>query len=136
MKKYIQLFIASFVVMFGLVAAPLATPVSAVDVFQKGCKAAGGGEDSGGSAICGATTEDDVPGFIETIVNTILIVLGMIAVIMIIIGGIRYTTSNGDASNIKSAKDTILYAVIGLIVAILSYAIVNFVLGRFGGGGS
>jgi multisubunit Na+/H+ antiporter MnhB subunit len=55
----------------------------------------------------------------------------MIAVIMIVIGGIRYTTSNGDSSQVKSAKDTIMYAVIGLVVAILAYAIVNFILSAF-----
>jgi hypothetical protein len=50
---------------------------------------------------------------------------------MIIYGGIRYTTSAGDSSHVKAAKDTILYAVVGLVVAILAYAIVNFVVGAF-----
>jgi multisubunit Na+/H+ antiporter MnhB subunit len=68
---------------------------------------------------------------IKTGVNVLLFVLGSIAVIMIIIGGIRYTTSNGEASQIKSAKDTIMYAVIGLVVAILAYSIVNFVVDQF-----
>ena len=68
---------------------------------------------------------------ITTIVNVMLFVLGAIAVIMIIIGGIRYATSNGDQANVKAAKDIILYAVIGLVVAILSYAIVTFVVGSF-----
>ncbi len=68
---------------------------------------------------------------IQDIINMMLFLLGAIAVVMIVIGGFRYTTSNGEASSIKSAKDTILYAVIGLIVAILAYAIVNFVLTAF-----
>lgn len=76
-------------------------------------------------------SDQDLQNGIKTVVNVLLFVLGAIAVIMIIIGGIRYTTSNGDSSSIKGAKDTILYAVIGLIVAILAYAIVNFVLGAF-----
>jgi hypothetical protein len=50
---------------------------------------------------------------------------------MIVIGGIKYTTSNGDSSAITSAKNTILYSVVGLVVAILAFAIVNFVLGAF-----
>lgn len=66
--------------------------------------------------------------FLRDIVNIILFVLGAIAVIMIVIGGVKYTTSNGDSSAVKSAKDTILYSVIGLVVAIMAYAIVNFVL--------
>ena len=68
---------------------------------------------------------------IKTIVNVMLYVLGAIAVIMIVIGGIRYTTSNGDSSGITGAKNTILYAIVGLVVAILAYAIVNFVLTSF-----
>jgi hypothetical protein len=86
-----------------------------------------------GDSICGATSPDDFNTLMKNIINTILVVLGIIAVIMIIIGGIRYTTSNGDSNQIKGAKDTILYAIIGIIVAIMAYAIVNFVLARLGG---
>lgn len=68
---------------------------------------------------------------IEVIVNLLMFVLGAIAVIVIVIGGIRYATSNGDSGQIKSAKDTILYAVVGLVVALLAYAIVRFVLNQF-----
>jgi hypothetical protein len=68
---------------------------------------------------------------IKVIVNLLLYLLGAIAVIMIVIGGIRYTTSNGDSSSITSAKNTILYSVVGLVVAILAYAIVNFVITAF-----
>ncbi len=50
---------------------------------------------------------------------------------MLIIGGIRYTISGGDSTAVTSAKNTILYAVIGIIVALLAYAIVNFVLDSF-----
>ncbi len=69
--------------------------------------------------------------FVKTIVNVLLTILGSIAVIMIVIGGIRYTVSNGDTSAVTGAKNTILYAVIGLIVAIMAYAIVNFVIDNF-----
>jgi hypothetical protein len=65
---------------------------------------------------------------IRQVVNVILFVLGAIAVIMIIIGGIRYVVSAGDSSAITGAKNTILYAVIGLVVALLAFAIVNFVV--------
>lgn len=86
----------------------------------------------GTKQIGGDQNQPRLEDSIKTIVNLLLFILGAIAVIMIIIGGIRYTTSNGDASNTKAAKDTILYAVIGLVVAIMAYAIVNFVLGAFG----
>jgi hypothetical protein len=68
---------------------------------------------------------------IKTIVNMILYILGAIAVIMIVIGGVRYTTSGGDAGGVSGAKNTILYAVVGLVIAIMAYAIVNFVLDSF-----
>lgn len=68
-------------------------------------------------------------GVFKTIVNIFLFIIGAIAVIMLIYGGIRYTISGGDSKNVTAAKDTILYAVVGIIVAILAYAIVNFVIG-------
>ena len=58
--------------------------------------------------------------------------LGLVAVIMIVIGGIKYATSGGDASGTKSAKDTILYAVIGLVVALIGQTVVLLVTGFFG----
>jgi len=58
-------------------------------------------------------------------------VIGAVSVVMLIIGGVRYTISQGDSSAVTSAKNTILYSVIGLVVAILAYAAVNFVIGSF-----
>ncbi len=62
------------------------------------------------------------------IVNTALFLIGSIAVLMLIYGGIRYTTSGGNEKSVTAAKNTILYAIVGIVVAILAYAIVNFVL--------
>jgi uncharacterized membrane protein len=95
---------------------------SAADQVQTGVNQAGG-TDSGNS-----TTLADR---IKTIVNVLLYVLGAIAVIMIVIGAIRYVVSGGDNSAVTGAKNTILYAVVGLIIAILAYAIVNFVVSSF-----
>jgi hypothetical protein len=64
-----------------------------------------------------------------TIVNVLLFIIGAISVIMLIIGGIRYTISAGDSGNVTAAKNTILYAIVGLIIAFLAFAIVNYVLG-------
>ncbi len=131
MKK-LRTILFSITAALGLVSAPLvpATVMAAgndpVEQIHVGVEGVGGGE---------ADTKD-LQDRIKTIVNILLFVLGAIAVIMIIVGGIRYTTSNGEAGNIKSAKDTVLYAVIGLAIAILAYAIVNFVLGAFKGSGS
>lgn len=75
-------------------------------------------------------------GIFRTITNVLLFILGAISVIMIIIGGLRYVISGGNATAVTAAKNTILYAIVGVIVALLAYAIVNFVLGSFTGGGS
>ena len=73
-----------------------------------------------------------VDGVFTNITNTILYVVGVISVIMLIYGGLRYVVSGGDSKKVTDAKNTILYAIIGLIIAILSFAIVNFVLNSIG----
>jgi len=98
------------------------------------------GKTSGDCASAGtlATNPDscessDLNTVIKTIVNTLIFVIGIVAVIMIILGGISYATSQGDPTKVKKGKDTVLYGVIGLIVALLAYAIVNFVLNAMNG---
>ena len=71
----------------------------------------------------------------KTITNVLLFIIGAISVIMLVIGGIRYTVSAGDSSAVTAAKNTIFYAIIGIVVAILAYAVVNFVIGAFVPGG-
>lgn len=78
-------------------------------------------------------------GIFRTITNVLLFLLGAISVIMIIIGGLRYVISGGNSTAVTAAKNTILYAIVGVIVALLAYAIVNFVLTSFSatdGGGT
>lgn len=153
MKKYLLSFTAFFAITLGvltLAPSPAYAQGAGVNVFDGACGggntggvgsgSAGtgvGGTNStvpGGSAdaICGANKQGDFDVLMKNVINTILFVLGMIAVIMIVIGGIRYTTSNGESAQIQAAKNTIMYAVIGLVIAIMSYAIVNFVLERLG----
>jgi hypothetical protein len=67
----------------------------------------------------------------KTITNVLLFIIGAVSVIMLILGGIRYTVSQGDSSAVTSAKNTILYSIIGIVVAILAFAAVNFVIGSF-----
>lgn len=92
---------------------------------------------SGGSAVekaeeglegvnPGAT--DDLMGIVNSILNTVFVVVGIVAVVMIILGGINYSTSQGDPGKATKAKNTIMYAIIGLVVVIISFAVVNFVL--------
>jgi lysylphosphatidylglycerol synthetase-like protein (DUF2156 family) len=73
-------------------------------------------------------------GVFLTVVNVLLFIIGAISVIMLIYGGIRYTVSGGDTAAVTAAKNTILYAIVGLIIAFFAYAIVNFVIGSLTGG--
>lgn len=124
MKRWKQLIVTfALIAGFGAPALVPAGSASAINVFDQ-CKS------NGSSAVC-KSKGDTLGPMIQTVINILLYILGMTAVVMIVIGGIRYTTSNGESSAIKSAKDTILYSVIGLIVAILSYTIVNFVVSWF-----
>lgn len=87
--------------------------------------------DGGGTNVGQGNGGDrDLMGTITVIINVALGVIGLIAVVMIILGGVQYTTSSGDAAKVKKAKDTIMYGIIGLVVALLAFAIVNFVLGN------
>ena len=72
-------------------------------------------------------------GVFTNITNTALAIVGIVSVIMLIWGGLRYVVSGGDSKKVTDAKNTILYAIIGLIIAVLAYAIVNFVLNSLGG---
>ena len=73
---------------------------------------------------------DGKDGLIKTVVNILLWAVGILSVIMIIFSGFRYITSAGDASKTKSAQSTLIYSVVGLIVAIMAWAIVNMVIKR------
>lgn len=70
-------------------------------------------------------------GIFSEITNVLLFAIGAIAVIMIVIGGLRYVISGGDAKQVDAAKNTILYAIIGIVVALLAYAAVGFVTNTF-----
>ena len=115
---------------------PVAQPVQAFDQGITDGANAAQGKDQQGNAAClfGGTDNCSGDGIFKTVTNVLLFIIGAVAVIMLIIGGIRYTVSGGDSGAVTSAKNTILYAVVGIIVAILAYAIVNFVLGSFGNG--
>jgi len=68
-------------------------------------------------------------GVITNVTSFLLYIVGAVSVIMVIVGGLRYAISGGNSSAVTAAKNTILYALVGLVVAVLAYAIVEFVLG-------
>ena len=117
MKK-IALVIASAVAALGFMVTP-AFAGDMCDVYE--------GPDK--EIVCGSHTEDDAQNKIGTILNAVFGITGIVAAIVIVIGGVFYVTSQGDPGKVTRAKSTILYAVIGLIISLLAFAIVNFILG-------
>jgi hypothetical protein len=98
-------------------------------IFNKAC-------DTNPTALgCPGSGRTTVFGADSIFNNGIAVFIGVIAsvsVIMVVIGGLRYVLSGGDSAGIKSAKDTILYALVGLAVSLVAFAIVSFVIGRIG----
>lgn len=90
---------------------------------------------SGLSKVSGASTGSDLPTIASKVVNVMLFIVGILAVIMIIFSGIRYITAHGDKGQVESAKNTLIYSIVGLVVAIIAYAIVSWVTGLFSSGG-
>jgi multisubunit Na+/H+ antiporter MnhB subunit len=125
-KKALGGLIVGTALAFVAVLSPLSPTVGAV------CDETNLSASSGVNCAQGKDTPTTLFGegsIFTTVVNVLLFVIGAISVIMLIIGGIRYTVSAGDSTNVTAAKNTIMYALIGLVVAFLAFAIVNWVLG-------
>lgn len=121
MKKFIKIILPILAIIFVAVAALGlgSAGVSALTLQEGAAMARCDG--------CPADLFGD-QGVFRQITNTILYIVGIIAVIMLIWGGIRYVVSGGDSKKVTDAKNTILYAIIGLVISFLAFAIVNFVI--------
>ncbi len=93
----------------------------------KGC-ACQGLQQLGGPATCSSGASSSVTGLISTAVSILSMVVGALAVIMIIVSGFKYITSGGDSNRVSSAKNTLIYAIIGFAIAVLAQVIVIYVL--------
>jgi len=124
MKK-IQTFIAAFLLL--TVSAFVFVPVSPV-----GAQALDGvcSTNPGESAVCN-NKDDKADGFIGTLVNVLLYIVGAVSVVTLIIGGVLYVLSAGNSSSVAKAKNTITYSIVGIVVSVLAYAIVNWVFDLF-----
>ena len=125
LKKYALAFFAVPALVLSVSAAPVFAQQDAEEDLSitQGVQAARGNDQP--NDLFGPT------GIFRTITNVLLFIIGAVSVIMLIIGGFRYVTSQGDSSQVTSAKNTILYAIIGLIIAILAFAVVSFVTDQF-----
>ena len=129
MNKKIKHIIAAGLLVLGIGMVLVPSNSYAVNVIADQCKAVPTASDPA-PAICkdqGASPTN----LIGTIISVLLFIVGAISVVMIIIGGIMYATSAGESGQVTKAKNTILYAVIGLVVAFLAFAIVQFVVIKF-----
>ena len=132
MKKGLLIVVSFLLLNFGLIA-PAA--YAAKPTGREACNMSGTEEFKNGYSeeLCGGKGE---AGLQLTVANVLLAVyglVGIIAVIFVVIGGFKYTTSQGDPGRVQQAKNTIMYALIGLAVTLLAFAITQFVLNALGG---
>jgi len=121
-----------------LLAVPLAIPALAAadtpSIQNSVCTGAGTLQvNTTGSGDCTSQTTNGtnkINSFIGTIINVFTAIVGVVAVIMIVVGGFQYITSGGDSGKISTAKNTIIYALIGLIFVALAQVFVQFVLNK------
>lgn len=138
MKNKLKMIVLSAIALVTVAAVPVALSAPAFaqgtisNCLTKGTNLSGDLSNiSGGCADTpDAGGDKDLTSIVATVVNIISIVVGVVAVIMIIWGGLKYITSGGESGKITSAKNTIIYALIGLVVVALAQFIVHFVLAK------
>lgn len=130
MKK-LRLGLASLLTFFTL-GIGFAVPALAADQIQTGlCTGANLQFTDNPSDNCGSSNATGtINHIVHTIINLLSAIVGIVAVIMIIVGGFRYITSGGNDTSVTSAKNTILYAIIGLIIVALAQVLVRFTLNK------
>lgn len=82
------------------------------------------------SSNCNTDSSGGVSHLISVVINILSIIVGFIAVIMLIVGGLKFITSAGDANNAASARNTIIYALVGVVIVALAQALVHFVIAK------
>lgn len=123
-----KLLISSFVALFLMATLVYVSPVVGAEMTLESGVAAAEGTGVPQTLVGNG-------GLVSQIINILLFAIGIISVIMIIIGGLRYVISGGNSTAVTAAKNTILYAIVGLVVAIFAFAIINWVLDSILGGG-
>ena len=131
LKRFKNLLVT--VLAFGLMTTPVMVPalVSADTPDISGNLCGGSSLSTSTSTNCTsgqATTA--VQNILGTVINIFSLIVGIVAVIMIIVGGLKYITSGGDSCNISSAKNTIIFAIVGLVIVALAQVLVHFVLAK------
>lgn len=126
MKKIVLNSLSIIIMLISFMFCP-SVPVNAI-VLSDQCSSSGSS-----SEVCASkNSKDDLGRIIKQITNVLFFIVGSLSVVMIIYSGIRYTTSAGNPAGVTAAKNSLIYSIVGLVVAILAYAIVNFVVTRIG----
>lgn len=133
MIRKLKVFLASFM-LTGLVCAGALSPVSAqFDLFEDTCK------NNPNATVCQESSTNQTQndnriygpnGIVSTIVNLLSIVIGFAAIVVIIVAGIQYMLSTGDPTKVNNAKNAILYALVGLVVAVIARVVVVFIINK------
>ncbi len=132
MKKKLKTLITVFALSFGMMVPVLAAGVvgAQANIQDNLCAGTELGAPGTGDCQSSTATSGGVQEAITTVVNLLSWIVGIVSVIMIIVGGFRYITSGGASDKVTGAKNTIIYAVIGLVIVALAQFIVNFVIGQ------
>lgn len=130
LKDIISLVILSLALAVPALAVPATVGAQSPDISEGLCAGADLNTEGNCSSGSQQEAEDKVNDIITTVINIFSLVVGVVSVIMIIIGGFKYITSGGDSGNVTGAKNTILYAIVGLVIVALAQIIVQFVLGK------
>ena len=141
MLRRVLIFVG-LVLAVGIITSALQPPVFAVDVVSPVCKDQTAASPGGVPSVCkdaeaartgpnsGSNPLVGQGGLITTYIHILALVIGIGSVIVIMLAGLRFITSSGDPQALATARNTILYAIVGLVVAALAQAVVTFVLGR------
>ena len=125
--KKLKIIVGTVVFAFAAMVPLSGGAASAASLFDNAKTEACKGAQLSDTGTC-AGGGDKISSTLSNVVNLLSVILGIIAVIMLIVAGIKFVTSQGDGNSTASARNTIIYAVIGLVVALLAQAIVQFVL--------
>lgn len=135
MRKLLAIFVSSIVatLMLAFQVAPVLADAGTSPELSNGLCAGVNldvNSNCNSGQLSGGQANQKINNLIHTIINLLSVVVGVVAVIMIIVGGLRYITSGGSDTSVTGAKNTILYAIIGLIIVALAQVMVRFILGK------
>ena len=132
MKRYLSQIMLASVMMLGLLSVVTPAPSVEAQAFSGSkSQACRGANLSNNETACReGEAATQINGVIRFVVNILTVIVGFVAVVLLIVNGLKFVTSNGDASSVTSAKQGVLYAIVGLIIVALAQVIVKFVLNK------